>query len=91
MLRTASPRSRACQPSRANRSAGQSVMHPRCGTRVRGALFDSRSVARVAATHEFGARESGAEPVVAPNDGRAEDDPWILTVVHDPATGGSAL
>ncbi len=43
-------------------------------------------------THDFGPDKGGAEPIFVPKDGSiAEDDGWILTMVHDRATDSSEL
>jgi carotenoid cleavage dioxygenase len=43
-------------------------------------------------THSFGFGRGGAEPVIVPKDGRAEEDAaWILTVVYDATDDTSEL
>ncbi len=42
--------------------------------------------------HDFGSLRGGAEPVFVPREGSAaEDDGWILCLVHDAATSGAEL
>ncbi len=50
--------------------------------------FESGTVA----VHDFGPDKGGAEPIFVPKaDSSAEDDGWILTMVHDRSTDGSEL
>ncbi len=43
-------------------------------------------------THEFGPSKGGAEPIFIPKDGStAEDDGWILSMVHDRSSNRSEL
>jgi len=59
---------------------------------LHGAIIKIDVEAGTTEAHEFGPGRGGAEPVVVPKaDGVAEDDAWILTVVHDATTDASEL
>ena len=62
------------------------------GPNLHGAIIKHDLETGTTEAHEFGGGRGGAEPIVVPKaDGVAEDDAWILTVVHDPATDASEL
>jgi len=62
------------------------------GPNLHGATLKVDFETGTTAAHEYGAGRGGAEPVFVPKvDASAEDDGWILAVVYDATTDGSAL